>query len=109
LTLHLNKGHPPKPDIFLLMTVSVSKLFCVHDKMTNEYGAFGGMRIVKGNRSTRRKSDLLSFSPPQTPRDLNWDRLRGGKPANKPLNYGTAQFQDSRNVCDTIHFNVNCG
>jgi hypothetical protein len=34
-----------------------------------EDGEFGGMMIVKGNRSTRRKSAAVPLCPPQTPHD----------------------------------------
>jgi hypothetical protein len=37
----------------------------------DDYGAVGGMRIGRGNRSTRRKHAPV---PPQIPRDLTWDR-----------------------------------
>jgi hypothetical protein len=33
-------------------------------------GAFGGMRIGRGNRSTRRKPAPVPFCPPQIPHDL---------------------------------------
>jgi hypothetical protein len=40
-----------------------------------EYGAVAAMRIGRGNRSTRRKHNLVLFCPPQIPRNLiwNWD------------------------------------
>jgi hypothetical protein len=40
--------------------------------MINEYGAFGGIRIDRGNRSTRRKPAPIPLCPPQTPHDLTW-------------------------------------
>jgi hypothetical protein len=53
--------------------------------MDDECGAVDGMRIGKGNRSTRRKPAPASLCPPQIPHDLpdlgsNLGR-RGGKPA----------------------------
>jgi hypothetical protein len=36
----------------------------------DDYGAVGGMRIDKGNRSNRRKPAPVPFCPPQVPHDL---------------------------------------
>jgi hypothetical protein len=55
-------------------------------------GEIGGIKIGRGNRSTRRKSAPMPVSPPQTPTccsDANPGR-RGGKPAINRLSYGTA-------------------
>jgi hypothetical protein len=41
-----------------------------------DYGAVGGMRIDRGNRSTRRKPAPVPLCPPQIPHDLTWDRTR---------------------------------
>jgi hypothetical protein len=41
-----------------------------------DYGAVGGMRIGRANRSTRRKPAPVPPCPPQTPHDLTWDRTR---------------------------------
>jgi hypothetical protein len=38
----------------------------------DDYGAVGGMRIGRGNRSTRRKPAPV----PQIPHDRTWDRTR---------------------------------
>jgi hypothetical protein len=37
-------------------------------------GAIGGMKIGKGNRSTRRKPSPAPLCPPQIPHDLTQDR-----------------------------------
>jgi hypothetical protein len=37
----------------------------------DECGAVDGMKIDRGNRSTRRKPAPVSLSPPQIPHDLN--------------------------------------
>jgi hypothetical protein len=42
----------------------------------DDYGAIGGMRIGRGNRSTRRKLAPVPLCPPQIPHDLTWDRTR---------------------------------
>jgi hypothetical protein len=42
--------------------------------MTDERnGAFGGMRIGKGNRNIRRKTAEVPLCPPQIPHDLTWE------------------------------------
>jgi hypothetical protein len=46
------------------------------DEDDDDYGAVGGMRIGRGNRSTRRKPALVPLCPPQIPHDLTWDRTR---------------------------------
>jgi hypothetical protein len=42
----------------------------------DDYGAVGGMRISRGNRSTQRKPAPVPLCPPQIPHDLTWDRTR---------------------------------
>jgi hypothetical protein len=39
-----------------------------------DYKAVGGMRIGRGNRSTRRKPAPVPLCLPQIPHDLTWDR-----------------------------------
>jgi hypothetical protein len=59
----------------------------------DDYGAVGGMRIGKGNRSTRRKPAPVPLCTPQIPHDLGSNPgRRGGKPATNRLSYGTARF-----------------
>jgi hypothetical protein len=55
----------------------------VPTQMTDgDYGAVGGMRIGRGNRSTRRKPAPVLLCPPQIPHDLGLNPgRRGGKPA----------------------------
>jgi hypothetical protein len=38
--------------------------------MIDKYGAFGGMRIGRGNPSTRRKPAQVKLCPTQIPHDL---------------------------------------
>jgi hypothetical protein len=45
-------------------------------RMIDQHGAFGGMNIVRGNRSTRRKHAAMPLCPPQIPHDLTLDRNR---------------------------------
>jgi hypothetical protein len=42
----------------------------------DECGVVGGMRIGRGNRSTRRKLTPVPLCPPQIPHDLTWARTR---------------------------------
>jgi hypothetical protein len=42
----------------------------------DDYGAVGGIRIGRGNRSTRRKPALVPLCPSQIPHDLTWHRTR---------------------------------
>jgi hypothetical protein len=42
----------------------------------DEYAAVGGIRIGRGNRSTRRKPALVPLCPPQMSHDLTWARTR---------------------------------
>jgi hypothetical protein len=48
-------------------------------------GEIGGMKIGRGNRSTRRKLAPAPLCPPQIP------GRRGGEPATKRLSYGAAR------------------
>jgi hypothetical protein len=48
------------------------------DMIYNECGTVGGIRIGKGNRSTRRKPLPVPLSPQQIPYDLTWARTRLG-------------------------------
>jgi hypothetical protein len=60
----------------------------------DDYGAVGGMRIGRGNRSTRRRPAPVSLCPPQISHDLGSNPgRRGGKPATNRLSYGTAWTQ----------------
>jgi hypothetical protein len=55
----------------------------------DDYGAVGGMRIGRGNRSTRRKPALVPLCPPQIQYELTW--IEPGPPRwEASLSYGTA-------------------
>jgi hypothetical protein len=59
----------------------------------DDCGAVGGMRIGRGNRSTRRKPAPVPLCPLQIPHDLTWARTRAaavGSRATNRLSYGTA-------------------
>jgi hypothetical protein len=51
----------------------------------DEYEAVGGMRIGRGNRSTRRNPAPVPLCPPQSPHDLTWDRTRAAAMASRRL------------------------
>jgi hypothetical protein len=51
----------------------------------DDYGAVGGMRIGRGNRSNRRKSAPVPLCPPQIPHDLTWDRTRAAAVGSQRL------------------------
>jgi hypothetical protein len=60
----------------------------------DDYGAVGGMRIGRGNQSTRRKPAPVPLCAPQIPHDLGSNPgRRGGKPATNRLSYGTAPVE----------------
>jgi hypothetical protein len=50
--------------------LSVLRLYGIADRMINDYGAVGGMRIGKENQSTQRKSAPVLLCPPQIPHNL---------------------------------------
>jgi hypothetical protein len=45
-------------------------------RMIDEYGAVCGMKIGRGNRSSRRKPAPVALCPPQISHHLTWDRTR---------------------------------
>jgi hypothetical protein len=60
--------------------------------MIDNYGAVGGMRIGRGNGSTRRKPATVQLFPPQIPYDLTQARTRAcrcGKPSTNRQGYVT--------------------
>jgi hypothetical protein len=51
----------------------------------DDYETVGGMRIGRGNRSTRRKPAPVPHCPPQIPHDLTWDRTRAAAVGSRRL------------------------
>jgi hypothetical protein len=51
----------------------------------DDYGAVSGMRIGRGNRSTRRKPAPVALCPPHIPHDLTWDRTRAAAVGSQRL------------------------
>jgi hypothetical protein len=59
----------------------------------DDCGGIGGIKIGRGNLSTRRKPAPAPLCPPQIPHDQTRARTpgrRGGKPATNRLSYGAA-------------------
>jgi hypothetical protein len=54
-------------------------------KDDDDYGAVGGMRIGRGNRSTRKKPAPVPLCPPQIPHNLTWDRTRAAAVGSQRL------------------------
>jgi hypothetical protein len=50
--------------VYYLTTLSVLRSYSVYDRMINEYGAAGGMRIGRENQKDRRKSVPVPHGPP---------------------------------------------
>jgi hypothetical protein len=55
------------------------------DDDDDECGAVSGMRIGRGNLSTRRKPAPVPLRPPQIPRDLTWARTRAAAVGSQRL------------------------
>jgi hypothetical protein len=53
-----------------MLSVLTLYTYIVHDRMINGYGAAGGRRLGRGNKSTRRKPAPVPLFPPQTPHYL---------------------------------------
>jgi hypothetical protein len=51
------------------------RLYSVDDKMINEYGAIGGMRIDKGDWNMCSKPAPLPRCPPHIPHDLAYNLI----------------------------------
>jgi hypothetical protein len=62
----------------------IEKFYVIKD-IFNEGGAAGGMRICRGNRSTRRKRAPMPLCPPQIPHDLIWARTPAAAVGNRRL------------------------
>jgi hypothetical protein len=56
-----------------------------YDRTINEYDTVGGMRIGRGDRSTRRKPATMALCPPEIPHDVTWDRTRVAVVGNRQL------------------------
>jgi hypothetical protein len=73
-----------------LMTLSVSGLCSVNDRMINEYEAGGGMKIGRGDQSTWRKPAPESLCPLQILYDLTWATAVRSQPVTNCLSHGMA-------------------
>jgi hypothetical protein len=76
----------------------------------DDCGAIGGVKIGRGNRSTRRKPAPAPLYPPQIPIDKTRARTpgrRGGKPATDRLSYGAA-FKNNKLVAKLFWLASQC-
>jgi hypothetical protein len=71
--------------------------------MLDEYGAFGGMWIGRGKRSTQREPAPLPHCPPQIPHDLTWDQTWAATVGNRRL---TPDLRHSKPVNFLIHIHA---
>jgi hypothetical protein len=73
--------------------------------MDDECGAVRGMRVARGNRSTRRKLASLPLCPPQIPHDLIRSQTQAA--AVGSLSYGTALTTLTATNITTLTSNIN--
>jgi hypothetical protein len=77
-------------EVGYLTTLLVSRLYNVGDRIINECGAAGGMRIGRGNRCTQLEtSPVVPLCPPQIPHGLTLDRTQFIAESNRRLTTGT--------------------
>jgi hypothetical protein len=77
----------------------------------DQCGAVGGMRIGRGDRSTRRKPAPVLLCPPQIIHDLNWARTRAAAVGSRrPTAWAMARpkCRDSENYFMTEFLNIFC-
>jgi hypothetical protein len=72
-------------DLFHLVCRRPTGLFYQPRTIDDECGAVGGLRIYRGNRSTRRYRTPASLCPPQIPHDLTWARTRAAEVGSRRL------------------------
>jgi hypothetical protein len=58
------------------LSTSATDWLLYQPRMIDECGAVGGMRIGRGNRSTRRNPVPVPLCPPQIPHELTWGGTR---------------------------------
>jgi hypothetical protein len=81
-----------------LTMLSLSILHSVDYGIINEYGAVGGMRADRGNRSTWRNPTPAPPCPPYISRDLTWDRTQAAALGSRRLWHDPWTYQLTRNV-----------
>jgi hypothetical protein len=57
----------------------------IDDDDDDECGAVGGMKIARGNGSTRREPASVPLCSPQIPYDLTWARTRAAAVGSRRL------------------------
>jgi hypothetical protein len=58
------------------IAATIGLLYQTQIMYDGDCGAISGMKIGRGNRSTRRKPAPVTLFPPQIPHDLTWARTR---------------------------------
>jgi hypothetical protein len=81
------------------LDTSATNLFIVPAPDANEYGAFGGMGIGKGNGNTPKKPAPVPLCPPQVPHDD-----LGSKPVTERLSYFLILHTEAK--CSPLEHNV---
>jgi hypothetical protein len=73
--------------------LSVLRIYSIDNRTINEYGAIGGMRTDRGNRSTWKKPSPVTLCPPQIPHDLGSNSGHcSEKPVTNCLSYGISKI-----------------
>jgi hypothetical protein len=70
--------------------------------MINECRAVGGMRIGRGNRSSRRKFAAVPLCPPENPYDLKRDRTRAAVVKTRRLTTRVMAWRDCQESDDFV-------
>jgi hypothetical protein len=105
------KAPPTSEGFFLFCEVGWDWVHLVHRPligllyqpwMTEEHGAFGGMRMGRGNRSTRRRPAPVPLCSPQMPHDLTWDRIRAAAVGSRRLTPWATSRPSQRDVRNDV-------
>jgi hypothetical protein len=81
-------GYGRKTVCFVIKDAASTRIYSFDHRIINEYEVAGGMRVGRGNRSTRGEPDPVSHCLPQITLGSNPGRS-GGKPETNHLIYGT--------------------
>jgi hypothetical protein len=101
-----NANWQGKPKFIIAFVIKVSPQFqlisfCFHPYCTEwqmNTEQFVGMRIGRGNRSTRRKPTPVPLCPPHTPHGLTWNRKRVAAVGSRRLTAWAGQIGMSNNL-----------
>jgi hypothetical protein len=116
-----HKGQPLDPSFLVcwsgvrLSPLGTSATYQPRMRDDDECGAVGGMRIGRGNRTTRRKPAPVPLCPPQIPHDLTCARTRAAAVGSrrltawamaqpKPLDPKSLEFNPHQHTLFKKHF-----